>query len=246
MHLEEFAEGNSFFHRIDPRVKFITFAPYVTAIAVMQGIKAPLAGLVVSAVMILASGIDMRKLLNRLIVINVPILVLWVFLPFSYPGEGLFSIGSFTATSEGVLYAMSITLKANSIVLATIAILGTSQIFSLAHALIHLKAPVKLVYLFFFFYRYISVIHNEYSRLKKTLIARSFRPATNIHTYRTYANLIGMLLVRSYERSQRVYKAMLCRGFKGTFPVMSHFSLKKSDMAFSALMALITVVIVII
>jgi cobalt/nickel transport system permease protein len=246
MHLEEFAGGNSFFHRIDPRVKFITFVPYITAIAVMQGIKAPLVGLMVSAVMILAAGIDMRKLLNRLIVVNLPILILWIFLPFGYPGEGLFSIGPFTATSEGVLYALSITLKANSIVMATIAILGTSEIFSLAHALVHLRAPVKLVYLFFFFYRYISVIHNEYTRLKKTLTARSFRPATNMHTYRTYANLIGMLIVRSYERSQRIYKAMLCRGFKGTFPVMSHFSLKNSDIAFSAAMALITVVIVII
>ena len=240
MHLEEFAEGNSFLHRLDPRVKLITFIPYVFTIALMRDINGPLAGLFISASMITFAGIGFRKLLGRLVVINTFIFMLWIFLPVSYPGQPVFSIFSLTATREGFLYTFSITLKANAIFLATIAILGTSEVNSLAHALVHFKIPDKLVHLFFFFYRYISVLHEEYGRLRNAMAIRSFRPGTNIHTYRTYGYLVGMLIVKSYERSQRIVKAMLCRGFNGKFHVISHFRLKKGDTLFGLIMSMIT------
>ncbi len=246
MHLEEFAEGNSFLHRLDPRIKFITIIPYIFVIAFMQGTKGPLLALIVSFSLIALSQISLKKLTKRMIVVNTFIFILWIFLPFSYPGEVVLNIGPLDATREGLLYALSITFKANAIVLATIAILGTSEIFSLAHALVHLKVPDKLVHLFFFFYRYISVLHEEYSRLKNAMVIRCFRPKTNMHTYKTYAYLIGMLIVKSYDRSRRIYNAMLCRGFKGKFPVISHFEFKKSDLFFGFFIGLITIILAII
>lgn len=58
---------------------------------------------------------------------------------------------------------------------------------------------------------------------------RGFSPKTNLHTYRTYAYVVGMLLVKSYERARRVEAAMLCRGFDGRFYDLSEFSYKLSD-----------------
>ena len=246
MHLEEFAEGKSFFHRLDPRVKLLTFIPYAIVIAIAQGIIVPATAIVLSLAMAMLADLNKRKLLNRIFVVNIFVLMLWLFIPFSYPGEELFSIGPLTASKQGFFYVLSITLKTNAIVLATIAILGTSGVFSLAHALIHFKIPYKLVYLFFFFYRYISVLHEEYLRLRRAMIMRSFKAGTNLHTYKSYAYLVGMLVVNSYERAQRIYKAMLCRGFKGQFPVMNHFRLRKSDFVFGLLMSLVTIVLVLI
>ncbi len=244
MHLEEFAEGKSFFHRLDPRVKLLTFIPYVMVIAVSYGLRIPITALALSSVMTVIAGLNRKKLLNRLIVVNIFVLTLWLFIPFSYPGEEFFRTGPFTASKEGSLYVLSITMKTNAIVLATIAILGTSEVFSLAHAFVHLKAPGKLVHLFFFFYRYISVLHEEYTRLKRAMIIRSFRPGTNLHTYKSYAYLVGMLIVSSYERAQRIYHAMLCRGFTGKFPVIDHFSLRKSDIMFGMLMSVVTLAMI--
>jgi cobalt/nickel transport system permease protein len=246
MHLEEFAEGNSFFHRLDPRVKFITAIPYIFVIAVMQGTKGPFLALMISLLMAALSRLSLKKLIGRLIVVNTFILLLWIFLPFSYPGDTVFYIGSLKATREGFIYALSITLKANAIVLATIAILGTSEVFSLAHALVHLKVPNKLIHLFFFFYRYISVLHEEYTRLRNAMLIRCFRPKTDMHTYKTYAYLVGMLIVKSYDRSQKIYNAMLCRGFMGKFPIVSHFELKRADLFFGFLIGLITIILAII
>jgi cobalt/nickel transport system permease protein len=99
----------------------------------------------------------------------------------------------------------------------------------LGHAMHELRVPNKLVHLFFFTYRYIHVIHREYTRLTNAAKIRGFRPRTNMHTYRTFACLVGMLLVRSCERAQRVHHAMLCRGFKGAFHSLSGLSLKATD-----------------
>lgn len=239
MHLEEFAEGSSFLHRLDPRVKFLTIIPSVFIIAAMKTIAGPLAALIICLFLVALARLDLKKLFIRLLTVNIFIAFLWIFLPFSYPGEVFFQIGSLTATKEGFIHVLSITLKSNAIVLLTIAILGTSEVFTLAHALIHLKTPRKLVLLFFFFYRYLTVIHDEYIKMKKAIAIRCFKPRSDFHTYRTFAYLVGMLIVRSFERSHRIYNAMLCRGFKHNFPLMSHFELKKTDIAFAVIMIIV-------
>lgn len=238
MHLEEFAEGSTFLHRLDPRVKFITASPFIMAVSVMGGLRGPVFALFVSSLLALAARLHPKKLLGRLAAVNLFVLVLWLFLPFSVEGKTIFSIGQLRASSEGVLLVLSITLKTNAIVLATVSVFGTSEVFSLAHALVHLRAPGKLIHLFFFFYRYISVLHEEYLRLRRAMRLRGFKPATNMHTYRTFAYLVGMLIVRSHERSEGIYRAMLCRGFKDRFPVMRHFGLTPKDVLAGAGMAL--------
>jgi cobalt/nickel transport system permease protein len=59
--------------------------------------------------------------------------------------------------------------------------------------------------------------------------ARGFRKQTDIETLRTIGNFLGMLLVRSFERTQRVYDAMLARGYDGTLPGVVGFHARRSD-----------------
>jgi cobalt/nickel transport system permease protein len=103
--------------------------------------------------------------------------------------------------------------------------------------------PEKIVHLISFAYRYIHVINAEYGRLMNAMKIRGFYPRNNLHTYRTYAHLVGMLLVKSYERASRVQAAMLCRGFKGNFYDLSEFFMKTSDRLALVLLLLITVCI---
>ena len=102
-----------------------------------------------------------------------------------------------------------------------------------------LRAPKKIVHLFFFTYRYIHVIHREYVRLLNAMKIRGFRPRTNMHTYKTFAYLVGMLLVKSCDRAQRVHNAMLCRGFRGKLYSLSEFSLRTTDVISLILMLLV-------
>ncbi|KJU85770.1 cobalt ABC transporter permease CbiQ, partial [Candidatus Magnetobacterium bavaricum] len=219
MHLDVFADGNSPLHRIDPRVKFLVFLPLVCVVATAKGIHCPLYALFVACTLAALARLNARALLERMLIINAFIMPLWIFLPIGAQGSAIITAGPFVITSGGVSLALAITLKTNAITLITVAVLGTSEVLTLTHALLHLRCPVKLVYLFFFCYRYIALMHEEYQRLRRAIVIRAFRPKTNLHTYKTYAYIVGMLLVRSHERSQRIYQAMLCRGFTGKFPL---------------------------
>ncbi len=226
---EEFSSGNSLLHDLDPRIKIIVATLFSIIAAVGDRVEVLLLAFSFSACSIILSGLPLIRVLRRLLVVNGFILLLWVLLPFTYPGKTLFSIGPLDATAEGIRYALSITIKSNTIILASIALLGTTSIFTLAHALRHLHVPDKLVQLLFFSYRYIHVIYLEYVRLLSAMKVRCFRPRSDLHTYKAYAHLVGMMLLKSYDRSERIYGAMLCRGFRGKFWILDHFSLRRAD-----------------
>jgi cobalt/nickel transport system permease protein len=117
-----------------------------------------------------------------------------------------------------------------------IALLSTTQIFSLGHAMGQLHFPDKITHLFLFTFRYIHVIYQEYHRLINAMKMRGFVPRTNMHTYKSYAYLVGMLLVKSYDRAERIHKAMLCRGFNKKYHSLTQFSLKMEDIFCLSLM----------
>ena len=106
------------------------------------------------------------------------------------------------------------------------------QIFTMGRAMSSLGIPVKIVNLFIFSYRYIHAIMLEYKKLKEAMEMRGFRPKTNMHTYKSYAYLVGMLIVKSHDRAERVHSAMVCRGFQGKFYDLTEFSVKRSDLIF--------------
>ena len=68
--------------------------------------------------------------------------------------------------------------------------------------------------------------------MRKAMQARGFKPTTNTHTYRSYAWLVGMLLVKSWDRAERVNDAMRCRGFRGRFYSLTEFTAKPTDTIF--------------
>ncbi len=233
---EQFSTGHSFVHNLDPRVKIIVAILYSIVVAVSNNFSALLPALGVSLFLIVLSKLSIRKVFYRLLLVNGMIIFLWVFLPFTYKGEAWFTIGPLAGTKEGVLYASQITVKCNAILLAMIALLSTTTIFTLGHAMGQLYFPDKIIQLFLFTYRYIHVIFQEYKRLINAMRIRGFIPGTNLHTYRSYAYLVGMLLVRSYDRAERIHKAMLCRGFHGRYYTLTQFSIKIGDIIYLSLM----------
>lgn len=244
MHLEEFALGDSIVHKLDPRVKIIVAALFSVIVALSSSLHGTLLSICFPFALILLARLDMKKVLTRLVVVNTFVGFLWLFLPFTEHGEVIYTLGPLEVYREGVLHALLITIKSNSIVLVVIALLGTSSVHDLVHGLHELGAPNKLVHLFFFCFRYIHVVHEEYHRLVNAMKMRGFKPRTNMHTYRTYSYLVGMLLVKSFDRSARILSAMECRGFRGTFYVLEHREIGRRDYVVCASSILISLMIV--
>lgn len=226
---EPFASGDSFIHRIDPRIRLICGALVTIPAALLQIMQPAWSVLAFGILLIILARLDILLVLKRLAVVNLFILFLWFFLPFSLPGDSLLSIGPLQVTMEGINLALLITLKSNAIVLSLMALMGTIPVQDLGPAIQQLGVPGKLCHILLFTYRYIFVIHQEYTTMRQAMQARGFKPRTNSHTYRSYAWLVGMLLVKSWDRAERVQDAMRCRGFKGRFYSLTTFSTQTAD-----------------
>jgi cobalt/nickel transport system permease protein len=234
---ETFSQGDSIVHRLDPRVRVVAAVALsvVTAVASRSAVLAVALG--AAAVLAAAAHLPVRATLKRLAPLNAFMLLLFVLLPLSTPGEALLRIGSAAWTREGVVRAAGITLKANAIVLTLTALLSTLDAIELGRALGRLHVPGKLIHLYFFTVRYVDVLHHEYERLRRAMKVRCFRPGMRVHTYRSVGYLVGMLLVKSFDRSERIVAAMKCRGFQGRFVLADGSRLTALDAAFAAIAA---------
>jgi cobalt/nickel transport system permease protein len=195
---------------------------------------ATLAGLALALICLALARLPLKKVFARLLVVNSFIFFLWFVLPLTYPGDAVWRFGPLVATRQGLIYTGLITLKSNAIVIALIALIATVPVIALGQAMHNLRLPDKLCHLLLFTYRYLFVFEQEYHRLVQALKIRGFQPRTNLHTYRTYAYLAAMLLVRSYDRADRVFQAMRCRGFHGVFYSLRTFSWQHRDGIFVA------------
>ncbi|UCG31018.1 MAG: cobalt ECF transporter T component CbiQ [candidate division WOR-3 bacterium] len=235
---ERFSKGDSFVHGIDPRVRVLSALFYSIVIAVTGRMEVAFAGLTAAIIFIVLARLSARHVLHRLLIVNAFILMLWLILPFSFTGKSLLQIGPLSMTEQGIHYALMLTVKCNAIILVNLSLLSTCGVFNLVHALDHLRVPNKLIHLLFFIYRYAHVMQHEYCRLRDTLRIRGFKPETSMHTYRTYGAIIGTLMIRGYERSLQIHKAMICRGFRGHYWLLDHFCIKKSDVLAVSIMML--------
>ncbi len=240
MHLETFAKGDSPLHRLDPRAKLLAATAYSLVVGLGTTLTLGGAALGVALTAVLSARLPLGAVARRLGAVNLFMALLWVMLPLHLVPDphSLWGL-AWSWDPSGLLLAAVITLKANAIALALMALLATSTMNDLFHALAHLRVPTKLVQIFLFFYRYLHVLHREYHRLTQAMRARGFTPGNNLHTYRSYAHLAGVLLVRSYDRAQRVYQAMLCRGYSGTLWLLDHFSWGSRENLFLVLSSLV-------
>jgi len=233
---EPFAIGDSMIYRLDPRIRVGLTVVFSFVVALAYQFPVLIGALILSAILIGISRVSIKEVLSRMAIVNALILLLWLVLPMTFNGEIVTRIGPFAIYLPGVILAAQITLKSNAILLGFIALIATMSLATLGHTLHRLKVPAKIVYLLLMAYRDINVIEQEYLRLLRSAKIRGFQAGTNVNTYRTFAYVIGMLLVRAALRAERVHQAMLCRGFRGKFYSLQEFQLGRQSWIFSILM----------
>jgi cobalt/nickel transport system permease protein len=202
---------------------------FALVVAALHHLAPLVAALLVAVGIMISARLPFAQTLKRMVMMDGFIVAMLFMLPFTVPGDALFTWWGFTASQQGLHQAAVIALRANAVVLCLMTLVGTMEPSTLGHALARLKAPERLIHLMLFTVRYIDVIHQEYQRLRIAMKARGFRPRNSLHTYQTYGYLIGMLLVRALERSERILQAMKCRGFTGRFPLLDRLSYRRRD-----------------
>ncbi len=222
----------SWIGRTDPRARLVSAVAFSVVVAMADRFVVLGSALAVMLCATALSGVSLRVVIGRLLLLGGLLLPLILLLPLTTAGTSVLTIGPICPTREGLLLGATVALKANAIMLALLSLLGSMDATTLGHTLSHLHVPDKLTHLLLLTVRYLDVLHGEMLRLWSAMKVRGFRPRMDGHTYRTYGYLIGMLLVRSFDRSQRVMAAMKCRGFRGKFHLLDHFAFSRRDLPF--------------
>jgi cobalt/nickel transport system permease protein len=214
---------------LDPRTRIV--AAVVFSVFVAAANRFPTLGLALAAgiAAALLAGLSPGELLKRLMPLNVFLLFLVVIVPLTAGGLPLAELGPLSFSRDGFLLAARVALKGNAILAALAGLLGTLDIIAVGHALHHLHVPDKLAHLLLLTARYVDVLRRERRRLVTAMRVRGFRPRMSLHAYRAYGELVGMILVRSLDRADRVLAAMKCRGFRGRFYLLDHFAFSRRD-----------------
>lgn len=238
-HLSVFTQGQSLIHRLDPRAKIGITLSFIGLLIFSVRWSTLVLGLALAVGSVLIARLPAKAVLKQLIALNLFILLLFLVLPITQPTAVGFQFGVLTISAAGLSQASAIALKSNAILLILFALLSTVEIAALGQALYRLGWPAKLVHLLLLTFRYITVLNEEYHRLTQAMKIRGFRPRFCWHTYRSFAYLIGMLLVKSLDRSERILAAMKCRGFQGQFYLLTPLTWQLRDSLFVVLSLLL-------
>jgi cobalt/nickel transport system permease protein len=226
--LDPYQSGSSLIHNTDARVKLILVLAFIIATALIPvGAWAIFALLLV---IVLASeflsGIGLGYFLKRA-TLALPFILAALPLVFTIPGIPLFgfTIGpwDFSASSLGLERFASIALKSWISIQMAVLLTATTPFPDILVGMRSLKIPRLLVAIFGLMWRYLFVFADEGLRLLRARAARSgvsenpgLRSGGTISwRAQTTGGMAGNLFVRSIERSDRIYAAMLARGYDG-------------------------------
>jgi cobalt/nickel transport system permease protein len=238
---DRYHHGHSLVHTLDPRIKVIVTIAFILSNALLLDgawvafLMAWLFILGSNAVSGLGWGFTFKRSF-----IALPFALAAITVLFSIAGQPVtsfrFLMWDLTITDAGLLRFVSIVIRSWLSVQMAILLVAVTEFPKIIHALTHLRIPVILTTIISFLYRYLFVLVDEVIRMLRARQARSaaapgLRSGGSV-TWRARiaGHMTGQLFLRSYERSDRIYNAMLSRGYKGELMTIHPHHYHSSDL----------------
>jgi cobalt/nickel transport system permease protein len=228
--LDEAASKKTIIHKIDPIAKLLVTIIYL--IVVVSFKKYDIIGLIpyllYLVVTFLLSEVPFIRIFKRLIIILPFIIGIGIFNP-------LFDTRTFVVMggvniSGGWVSFLSLIIKCSLTVLAGLLLIATTGIEKIASALRRLHIPKIFVTQFLLTYRYISVLLNEAAQVIMAYHLRA--PMEKAVSFKASGSLLGQMLLRAFDRANRVYNAMILRGFNGEYAFGEENSFSKASIIY--------------
>jgi cobalt/nickel transport system permease protein len=232
--------GHSLIHQLDPRVKVALTFCFILTVSLLPMGKFVLYALLACLVLLIAryAGLGLGFVLKRSLV-ALPFALAAITLPFTLPGQTLASLpwfGGISVSLEGTLRFLSILAKSWVSVQIAIILVTVTPFPMILWGLRELRIPHPLLAIVSFMHRYLFVLTDEALRLMRARTARAAtlpgRRSGGALFWRgqVAGRMAGSLMLRSFERSERIYQAMLARGYRGQFYTLEHSRLHQQDL----------------
>jgi len=210
-------------HRLDPRAKIIVFFSFI-----LIGVSTPPHSF--PFFVILASGLlgltlvarlPLFHLMKKLFILIPFLLVIAASLPFiqedTVAGGYTLGLGSISLSRSGLWIFWNVLIKSCLGIFSIILLYSTTAFPQLLKGLERLGTPKIFTVLSAFMYRYSFLLVDEIHRMKRARDSRSVGGGW-VWQLETLGHMVGVLFLRSFHRAERVYAAMLSRGYQGAMP----------------------------
>lgn len=236
--LDRLSYQDTFVHRIDPRIKLLSTLVFI--VVVVSFPKYEVTGLLpffLFPILLLTLGdIPVRFILKKMLVVSPFALFIGIFNPLLDTRPALDILGF--PVSLGWMSFASIMLKFALTTSTALLLIATTSFPGICFAMQKLRIPQTLVAQLLFLYRYIFVLTEEALKIVRSREMRSF--GRRGREMKHFVPLIGVLFMRTLDRAERVYHAMLARGFNGKIYSTKSYALTATDILF----VLVTVVLI--
>jgi cobalt/nickel transport system permease protein len=216
-YLDTLSYKKTFIHKLDPRMKIIVSFAFILFVVSMP--KYELSALIpffIYPVFLLAGGdIPLRAIAKKILFVSPFAVFIGVFNPLFDRSVLITPMG--VPVTGGWISFLSIIMKFILTVSTALLLIAVTNFPGICEALARLKLPKIFVIQLLFLYRYLFVLLQESLRMIRAREARSF--GTRGKEIKTFIKIISVLLIRSIERAERIYQAMVSRGFRGEIKV---------------------------
>ncbi|HPY90611.1 MAG TPA: cobalt ECF transporter T component CbiQ [Lentisphaeria bacterium] len=230
--LDRLATRGSPIHRLDPRAKLVVTALFLlTVVSYPKYNVVEMTPLFLYLAALLALGRIPALMLARYLLLACPFALLAGLFNPLIDRQVVTYLGPLAVTG-GWLSFVSILIRFTLTVSAVLLLLASTGYVAVCAALGKLGAPRLLIIQFLMLYRFIFILTDEAARMVRAHSLRN--PDEPNPPLRAWGSLAGHLLLRAYDRGQRVHTAMLARGFDGTLRLPQGFHWSMADTLFVA------------
>ena len=230
--LDRYAYLDSPLHRWHQSYKLVGLLSLIFAFAFVQNIWLLPIMSVITCILFSLSQIPVSFLIKRLRYPSWFILAVVILLPFISGSTPVLQLGWLTIKEEGFWQAVLISVRFFCILTLSIVLFGTAPFLSSIKAMRSLGIPRVIVDMTLLSYRYLEELGEMLATMQQAMRLRGFKTkGLDRRTLSVFAQLTGSILVRSYDRSLRIYQAMILRGYGSQDPQKKSvkFSLSRSD-----------------
>jgi cobalt/nickel transport system permease protein len=135
---------------------------------------------------------------------------------------------AFSDTSLATL----IFFRSNLIIFLSLSLFYKQDLYKIVKALNILKINKKFIAIVFFAIKSIDMLIKDIKKIDKTLKARGFVAKSDIFTYKTYANMFAIILIKSINKSKQFNKALIARGYKDEIYLIDNSCFSFVDIVF--------------
>ncbi|MCO1603469.1 cobalt ECF transporter T component CbiQ [Desulfosporosinus nitroreducens] len=227
--LDDLARQETVIHKLHSLMKLLTTVSYLTVVVSFgrYEIGGLLPFLIYPVMVFTLAELPVKPILLRILIVSPFIIGIGILNPF-FDQQG-YLLGE-RVISRGWITFGSILLKSGLTVTAALLLIATTGMDRLAGALRMMKIPRIFVLQLLLTYRYISVLMEEVARI---LRAYSLRAPNQKGVHRSaWGSLAGQLILRTFDRAQRIYEAMCLRGFAGEYNTGGFKEIRAWDLSY--------------